>query len=172
MTQRHKYIDNNEHGLDVYYDRVKGHYYVEVPYSFVGYGENSNSISNYHSILGDTERVGQMDLDSLSQPMGSCVVAIVDDYTDEQWELLIELIEGLIDYPVYDELHYLDLQDGMMLEFIQETLYYDYPDEEVLAGDVLNALLDNGNIPEEEENGTFYIHQDDFDAAVNAAKEV
>ena len=166
MTQRFKYVENNEYGLDVYYDRHRGVTYVEIPHTHVGWGSMVLHKANNKALGQDAERCGQMNIDDMFDASGTFLGAIVDGYTDEQWELLSELVYNLNDYPLYDESIYYELEHESQLEAIKDMLPYD---ADVEAEAVLYAIHELGVLFEEEEGENWYISEQDLNAAIQYA---
>ena len=166
MTQRFKYVENNEYGLDVYYDRHRGVTYVEIPHTHVGWGSMVLHKANNKALGQDAERCGQMNIDDMFDASGTFLGAIVDGYTDEQWELLSELVYNLNDYPLYDESIYYELEHESQLEAIKDMLPYD---ADVEPEAVLYAIHELGVLFEEEEGENWYISEQDLNAAIQYA---
>ena len=166
MTQRFKYVENNEYGLDVYYDRYKNVTFVEIPHTHVGYGSMVLHKANNKALGQDAERCGQMNIDDMFDASGTFLAAIVDGYTDEQWELLSELVYNLNDYPLYDETLYYEIEHESQLEAIKDMLPYD---ADVEAEAVLYAIHELGVLFEEEEGENWYISEQDLNAAIQYA---
>ena len=163
MTQRFKYVENNEYGLDVYYDRYKEHHYVEIPHTHVGWGSMVLHKANNKALGQDTERCGQMNIDDMFDASGTFLGAIVDGYTDEQWELLSELVYNLNDYPLYDEDTYYELERESQLEAITDMLEHNSSEVEPEA--VLHAIYELGLYFMEEEGELWYITEHDLNHA-------
>lgn len=155
---RFKYIGNNEYGLDVYRDRLRDVTYVEIPHTHVGYGSMVLHKANNRAIGQDAERCGQMNIDDMFDASGTYLAAIVDDYTDEQWELLAELVATLNDYAIYDEFIYYELEHESQLDAVSAMLDGD----EVEPSAVLQAIFELGIYFEEEEGESWYITEDDL----------
>ena len=166
MTQRFKYVENNEFGLDVYYDRYKEHHYVAIPHTHVGWGSGTLERANNLALGQDAERCGQMNIDDMHDASGTFLVAIVDNYTDDQWELLEELVTDLEDYPIYDDILFTDIEGESQIEAIDRMLPYD---AEVEPSAVLESIhmLDLYFVEEEGEN--WYITEQDLNAAIQYA---
>ena len=166
MTQRFKYVENNEFGLDVYFDLHKEHYYVEIPHTHTGWGSGTLERANNLALGQDAERCGQMNIDDMYDGSGTQLVAIVDNYTDDQWELLEELVTNLEDYPIYDDILFTDIEGESQLEAIDHMLPYD---AEVEPSAVLYAIFELGVLFEEEEGENWYISEQDLNAAIQYA---
>lgn len=166
MTQRFKYVENNEYGLDVYFDRYKEHHYVDIPHTHTGWGSGTLERANNLALGQDTERCGQMNIDDMYDVSGTFLAAIVDNYTSEQWELLEELVAGLSEYAIYDETLYYEIEHESQLEAIDRMLPYD---AEVEAEAVLQAIFELGVLFEEEEGENWYITEQDLNAAIQYA---
>lgn len=166
MMQRFKYVENNEIGLDVYFDRHKEQHYVEIPHTHTGWGSGTIERANNIALGRDSERCGQMNIDEQSDVSGSQLVAIVDNYTSEQWELLAELITELEDYPIYDDILFTGIEGESQLEAIDRMLPYD---AEVEAEAVLHAIFELGLYFVEEEGENWYITEQDLSHAIQYA---
>ena len=166
MTQRFKYVENNEYGLDVYYDRHMNITCVEIPHTHVGYGSMVLHKANNKALGQDAERCGQMNIDDMFDASGTFLAAIVDGYTDEQWELLSELVYNLNDYPLYDEDTYYELERESQLEAITDMLPYD---TDIEPEAVLYAIYELGVLFEEEAGELWYISEQDLNAAIQYA---
>lgn len=166
MTQRFKYVENNEYGLDVYYDRYKNVTFVEIPHTHVGYGSMVLHKANNKALGQDADRCGQMNIDDMFDASGTFLGAIVDGYTDEQWELLEELVYNLNDYPLYDESIYYELERESQLEAITDMLPYD---TDIEAEAVLYAIYELGLYFVEEAGENWYISEQDLNAAIQDA---
>ena len=166
MTQRFKYVENNEYGLDVYYDRYKNVTFVEIPHTHVGYGSMVLHKANNKALGQDAERCGQMNIDDMFDASGTFLAAIVDNYTISQWVLLEELVYNLNDYPLYDETLYYEIEHESQLEAIKDMLPYD---ADVEAEAVLYAIHELGVLFEEEEGENWYISEQDLNAAIQYA---
>ena len=166
MTQRFKYVENNEFGLDVYYDRHEEYHYVIIPHTYVGWGSGTLERANNLALGQDAERCGQMNIDDMYDGLGTGLVAFVDNYTDDQWELLEELVTDLEDYPFYDETLYYEIERESQLEAIKDMLPYD---AEVEPSAVLYAIFELGVLFEEEEGENWYISEQDLNAAIQYA---
>lgn len=167
MTQRFKYVENNEFGLDVYFDRHKEHYYVEIPHTHVGWGSGTLERANNLALGQDADRCGQMNIVDMYDVSGTQLVAIVDNYTSEQWELLEELLETLMFRDPYDDTLFYEFEHESQLEAIDRMLPYD---AEVEAEAVLYAIFELGVLFEEEEEGeNWYITEQDLNAAIQYA---
>ena len=166
MTHRFKYVENNEYGLDVYYDRHRGVTYVEIPHTHVGWGSMVLHKANNKALGQDADQCGQMNIDDMFDASGTFLGAIVDGYTDEQWELLSELVYNLNDYPLYDESIYYELERESQLEAITDMLPYD---ADVEAEAVLYVIFELGLYFVEEEGENWYISEQDLNAAIQYA---
>ena len=166
MTQRFKYVENNEFGLDVYRDRLKDVTFVEIPHTHTGYGSGTLERANNLALGQDAERCGQMNIDDMYDASGTFLGAIVDGYTDEQWELLAELVEDLNEYSIYDETLYLDLEYESQLDAVTDMLDYN---DEVEPEAVLSAIFELGLYFVEEEGEIWYITEHDLNAAIQYA---
>ena len=166
MTQRFKYVENNEFGLDVYYDRYKEYHYVDIPHTHTGWGSGTLERANNLALGQDAERCGQMNIDDMYDASGTFLGAIVDGYTDEQWELLEELVTELEDYPIYDDTLFTDIERDSQLEAIDRMLPYD---AEVEPEAVLYAIHELGLYFVEEEGESWYISEQDLNAAIQYA---
>ena len=166
MTQRFKYVENNEFGLDVYYDRYNGCHYVNIPHTYVGYGSGTLERANNLALGQDADRCGQMNIDDMHDASGTFLGAIVDGYTDDQWELLEELLTDLSDYHIYDESIYYELEHESQLEAVTDMLPYD---AEVEPSAVLYAIHELGLYFVEEEGELWYISEQDLNAAIQYA---
>ena len=166
MTQRFKYLGNNEYGLDVYYDRYKEVTFVEIPHTHVGWGSMVLHKANNKALGQDAERCGQMNIDDMHDASGTGLVAIVDNYTDDQWELLEELLTDLSDYHIYDESIYYELEYESQLEAVTDMLPYD---AEVEPEAVLYAIHMLGLYFVEEVGENWYISEQDLNAAIQYA---
>ena len=166
MTQRFKYVENNEFGLDVYYDRYKEYHYVIIPHTHTGYGSGTLERANNLALGQDAERCGQMNIDDMYDASGTFLGAIVDGYTDDQWELLEELVTELEDYPIYDDTLFTDIERDSQLEAIDRMLPYD---AEVEPEAVLYAIHELGLYFVEEEGESWYITEQDLNAAIQYA---
>ena len=166
MTQRFKYVENNEYGLDVYRDRLKDVTFVEIPNTHTGYGSRVLDKANNRALGQDADRCGQMNIDDMFDDSGTFLGAIVDGYTDEQWELLAELVEDLNEYSIYDETLYLDLEYESQLDAVTDMLDYN---DEVEPEAVLSAIFELGLYFVEEEGEIWYITEQDLNAAIQYA---
>ena len=166
MTQRFKYVENNEFGLDVYRDRLKDVTFVEIPHTHTGYGSGTLERANNLALGQDAERCGQMNIDDMFDDSGTFLGAIVDNYTDEQWELLEELVTDLEDYPIYDDILFTDIEGESQIEAIDRMLPYD---ADVEAEAVLYAIHELGLYFVEEEGEIWYITEQDLNAAIQYA---
>ena len=166
MTQRFKYVENNEYGLDVYQDRLKGVTFVEIPLTHVGYGSGTLERANNLALGQDAERCGQMNIDDMHDASGTFLAAIVDNYTDEQWELLEELVTELEYYPIYDDTLFTDIERESQLEAIDHMLPYD---TDVEAEAVLYAIFELGLYFVEEDGENWFISEQDLNAAIQYA---
>ena len=166
MTQRFKYVENNEFGLDVYYDRHEDVTFVEIPHTHVGYGSMVLHKANNKALGQDSERCGQMNIDDMFDVSGTYLAAIVDGYTNEQWELLAELVSDLNEYAIYDETLYYEIEHESQLEAIDRMLPYD---ADVEAEAVLNAIFELSLYFVEEEGENWYITEQDLNAAIQYA---
>ena len=166
MTQRFKYVENNEYGLDVYYDRHEEYHYVLIPHTHVGWGSGTLERANNLALGQDAERCGQMNIDDMYDGSGTGLVAIVDNYTDDQWELLEELVTDLEDYPFYDDILFYEIERESQLEAIKDMLPYD---AEVAPEAVLNAIFELGVLFEEEDGENWFISEQDLNAAIQYA---
>lgn len=166
MTQRFKYVENNEFGLDVYYDRYKGVTFVEIPHTHVGYGSMLVHKANNKALGQDADRCGQMNIDDMFDVSGTFLGAIVDGYTDEQWELLEELVSDLNEYAIYDEETYYKLEYESQVEAVADMLPYD---ADVEAETVLYAIHELSLYFVEEEGENWYISEQDLNAAIQDA---
>ena len=167
MTQRFKYVENNEFGLDVYYDRYKEHHYVIIPHTYVGWGSGTLERANNLALGQDADRCGQMNIDDMFDVSGTFLAAIVDGYTNEQWELLAELVSDLNEYAIYDETLYYELERESQLEAIDRMLPYEDGYDEAEA--VLESIHELGVLFEEEEGENWYISEQDLNAAIQYA---
>lgn len=166
MTQRFKYVENNEFGLDVYYDRYKEHHYVPIPHTHTGWGSGTLERANNIALGQDADRCGQMNIDDMYDVSGTFLGAIVDNYTISQWELLDELVTDLEDYPVYDEETYREVEYASQLEAIDSMLPYD---AEVEAELVLESIFELGLYFVEEVGETWFITEQDLSHAIQYA---
>ena len=166
MTQRFKYVENNEFGLDVYYDRHKDVTYVIIPHTYVGWGSGTLERANNLALGQDTERCGQMNIDDMFDVSGTYLAAIVDGYTNEQWELLAELVSDLNEYAIYDEETYYELEYESQVEAVADMLPYD---ADVEAEAVLNAIFELSLYFVEEEGENWHITEQDLNAAIQYA---
>ena len=166
MTQRFKYVENNEFGLDVYYDRYKEVTFVEIPHTYVGWGSMVLHKANNRALGQDADRCGQMNIDDMYDVSGTYLAAIVDGYTNEQWELLAELISDLNEYAIYDETLYYELEYESQVEAVADMLPYD---ADVEAEAVLNTIFELGLYFVEEEGESWYITEQDLNAAIQDA---
>ena len=166
MTQRFKYVENNEFGLDEYYDRHKDVTFVLIPHTHTGWGSGTLERANNLALGQDADRCGQMNIDDMFDVSGTFLGAIVDGYTDEQWSLLEELVTNLNEYPLYDESIYYELERESQLEAIDRMMPYD---ADVEAEAVLYAIFELGLYFEEEEGETWYITEQDLNAAIQYA---
>lgn len=166
MTQRFKYVENNEYGLDVYYDRYEEHHYVIIPHTYVGWGSGTLERANNLALGQDAERCGQMNIDDMYDVSGTGLVAIVDNYTDEQWELLEELHETLMFRGPYDEQLFLEIVYESQMEAIEYMLPYD---SDIEPESVLESIHELGVLFEEEEEENWYISEQDLNAAIQYA---
>lgn len=171
MTQRFKYVENNEYGLDVYRDRLKDVTFVEIPHTHTGYGSGTLERANNLALGQDADRCGQMNIDDMFDDSGTFLGAIVDGYTDEQWELLEELVAGLseyaiYDYAIYDEETYREVVYESQLESINYMLPYD---TDIEPESVLTAIFELGLYFVEEEGENWYITEQDLNAAIQYA---
>lgn len=162
MTQRFKYIGNNEFGLDVYRDRLKDVTFVEIPHTHTGYGSRVLDKANNVALGQDAERCGQMNIDDITDDSGTFLAAIVDGYTDEQWALLDELVSDLNEYSIYDESLFYELEHESQLEAVTDMLDYD---DEVEPSAVLQAIFELGIYFVEEEGEIWYITEHDLNHA-------
>ena len=165
MTQ-FKYLGNNEYGLDVYQDRHKDVTFVEIPRTYVGWGSMVLHKANNKAIGQDADRCGQMNIDDMFDVSGTYLAAIVDGYTNEQWELLAELVSDLNEYAIYDEKTYYELEYESQVEAVADMLPYD---ADVEAEAVLYAIFELGVLFEEEEGENWYITEQDLNAAIQDA---
>ena len=166
MTQRFKYVENNEFGLDVYYDRYKDVTFVEIPRTYVGWGSMVLHKANNKAIGQDADRCGQMNIDDMFDVSGTYLAAIVDGYTNEQWELLAELVSDLNEYAIYDEETYYELEYESQVEAVADMLPYD---ADVEAEAVLNAIFELSLYFVEEEGENWHITEQDLNAAIQDA---
>ena len=166
MTQRFKYVENNEFGLDVYYDRYKDVTFVEIPRTYVGWGSMVLHKANNRALGQDADRCGQMNIDDMFDVSGTFLGAIVDGYTNEQWELLAELVSDLNEYAIYDEKTYYELEYESQVEAVADMLPYD---TDIEAEAVLYAIFELGVLFEEEEGENWYISEQDLNAAIQDA---
>ena len=166
MTQRFKYVENNEYGLDIYYDRHEEYHYVLIPHTHTGWGSGTLERANNLALGQDAEWCGQMNIDDQYDGSGTGLVAIVDNYTDDQWELLEELVTDLEDYPIYDEETYYELEYESQLEAIKDMLPYN---ADVEADAVLNAIFEVDLYFVEEEGENWYISEQDLNDAIQYA---
>ena len=166
MTQRFKYVENNEYGLDVYQDRHKDITFVEIPHTHVGYGSMVLHKANNRALGQDADRCGQMNIDDMFDVSGTYLAAIVDGYTNEQWELLAELVSDLNEYAIYDEETYYELEYESQVEAVADMLPYD---ADVEAEAVLYAIFELGLYFVEEEGENWYITEQDLNAAIQYA---
>lgn len=166
MMQRFKYVENNEFGLDVYFDRHKEQHYVPIPHTHTGWGSGTIERANNLALSEDVERCGQLNIDEQFDASGTQLVAIVDNYTSEQWELLAELITELEEYPVYDEELFHEVEYASQLEAIDSMLPYD---AEVEAEAVQQAIFELGLYFVEEEGENWFITEQDLSHAIQYA---
>ena len=166
MTQRFKYQGNNEYGLDVYYDRYKEHHYVAIPHTHTGWGSGTLERANNLALGQDAERCGQMNIDDMHDASGTFLAAIVDNYTDDQWELLEELLTDLSDYHIYDESIYYELEHESQLEAVTDMLPYD---SDVGPEAVLESIHELELYFVEEEGENWFISEQDLNAAIQYA---
>ena len=168
MTQRFKYVENNEFGLDVYYDRHNECHYVNIPHTFAGYGSGTLERANNQALSADAEMWTELCLNDVYGVYGTAIAAIVDHYTDEQWEQLADLVQVLQDYAVYDDVIHSDVERDSQLDFIADALDYN-SDTDVEAEAVLYAIFELGVLFEEEEGENWYISEQDLNAAIQYA---
>ena len=166
MTQRFKYLGNNDYGLDVYYDRYKEYHYVDIPHTHTGWGSGTLERANNLALGQDAERCGQMNIDDMYDASGTFLGAIVDGYTDDQWELLEELVTELEDYPIYDDTLFTDIERESQLQAITDMLPYD---ADVEPEAVLYAIHELGLYFVEEEGENWFITEQDLNAAIQYA---
>lgn len=166
MTHRFKYVENNEYGLDVYFDRHKEQHYVAIPHTHTGWGSGTLERANNLALGQDADRCGQMNIDDMYDVSGTFLGAIVDNYTDEQWELLEELLEILMFRDPYDEQLFHEIVHESQLEAIDSMLPYD---AEVEAEAVLHAIFELGLYFVEEEGENWYITEQDLNHAIQYA---
>ena len=166
MTQRFKFVENNEFGLDVYFDRLNDYHYVEIPYTHTGWGSGTLERANNLALGQDVERCGQMNINDQYDVSGTFLGAIVDNYTSEQWELLEELVAGLSEYAIYDETLYYEIESESQLEAIDHMLPYD---AEVEPRAVQQAIFEVGLYFVEEEGENWFITEQDLSHAIQYA---
>lgn len=166
MTQRFKYVENNEYGLDVYYDRHEDVTFVGIPHTHVGWGSGTLERANNLALSEDAERCGQMNIDDVFDVSGTQLVAIVDNYTSEQWELLEELLEALMFHDPYDEQLFHEIVHESQLEAIKYMMPYDTDVEPELVLESIH-MLDLYFV--EEEGESWYISEQDLNAAIQDA---
>lgn len=166
MTQRFKYVENNGFGLDVYYDRHEEYHCVIIPHTHVGWGSGTLERANNRALGQDADRCGQMNIDDMFDVSGTYLAAIVDGYTNEQWELLAELVSDLNEYAIYDEETYYEIEHESQLEAIKDMLPYN---ADVEAEAVQYAIFELGVLFEEEEGENWYITEQDLNAAIQYA---
>ena len=166
MTQSFKYQGNNEYGLDVYYDRHNGCHYVNIPHTYVGYGSGTLERANNQALKADAEMWTELCLNDVYGVYGTAIAAIVDHYTDEHWDQLADLIQGLQDYAVYDDAIHSDVERDSQIEAIDRMLPYD---AEVEPEAVLYAIHELALYFVEEEGENWYITEQDLNAAIQYA---
>ena len=166
MTQRFKYVENNEYGLDVYQDRHKDITFVEIPHTHVGYGSMVLHKANNRALGQDADRCGQMNIDDMFDVSGTYLGAIVDGYTNEQWELLAELVSDLNEYAIYDEETYYELEYESQVEAVADMLG---DVDEVDPEAVVQAIFELSLFFVEEEGENWYITEQDLNAAIQYA---
>lgn len=151
---------------------------LELPLAYRGYQDTVLMRSNYDAIERDAELVERLNLvDHFDGGFGSFWLAVVDDYTDEQAEELLELATWLREYgEPLDNDAYHDMLNEAELDEVEDLLNTLAQAEEwdgrlgdVTAADVVAAMGEVGVGLIEEQGGYFYIHHDDFGAAVEHA---
>lgn len=141
---------------------------VEIPHTHTGYGSGPIESGNDRAIKEGVVDTESMRLVRHGMALGGSWVAIVDEYTEEQFEELEELVASLVDYPILSDDHYHQADEEMKLDFIRMELSYEDAD---LEADVLNAIHELGLLLEHEGDGHYYISEDDFGAALQYAKQ-
>lgn len=153
---------------DFHVGRREVHAMVEIPHTHTGYGSGPIELGNDRAIeegLVDTE---SMRLVRHGMALGGSWVAIVDNYTEEQFAELEELVTGLEDYPTLSDDHHHQADEDMKLDFIRMELSYEDAELEV---DVLNAIYELSLLFVHEGDGHYFITEDDFGAALQHAKQ-
>lgn len=160
MTQRFKYLGNNEYGLDVYRDRHNDFTYVNIPHTHVGHGSMVLHKANNKAISEDTERCEKLGIVDMYDVSGTFLGAIVGNYAPSQWILLEELVSDLNEYSVYDETLYYEMEHESQLEAITDMLEYDNAEVEPSA--VLEAIFELDLYFVEEEGELWFITEHDL----------
>ena len=138
---------------------------VEIPYTSIGHYSDAIDESNHFTIESDDNLVGRLNLET----MYGYWVAIIDGYTDEQFDELNDLIEQLRDYPILDESLWSETEQRMSLEAL--SLMRTDDQDDVSDDDVLYAIHELGLLFEHEGDGHYYISEEDLNAAVEYAAE-
>ena len=139
---------------------------VEIPYTSIGYYSDAIDESNHATIESDDNLVGRLNLET----MHGYWVAIIDGYTDEQFDELNDLIAQLRDYPILDESLWSEIDQRMALEALSWLRTDDYK-HDVSDEEVYYAIHELGFDYVHEGDGSYYITEEDLDAAVKYALE-
>lgn len=143
---------------------------VIIPNNHVGYAEDAVSVSNYRTIEDDSDLIGRLNLVTSGAIFGNVWVAVIDDYTDEQFEELNDFIEKLTNYPLLDESLWSEIDQEMALEalsYLRDDDHDDVSDELVMA-----AIHELGFEVYHEGEGNYHIDESDLSQAVEyAAKQ-
>ena len=141
-----------------------------IPNNHVGYAEDAVSVSNYRTIEDDSDLIGRLNLVAYGALFGNVWVAVIDDYTDEQFEELNEFIEELTNYPLLDESLWSEIDNEMAFEslsYLRDDDRDDVSDELVMA-----AIHELGLEIYHEGEGHYHIEESELAQAVEyAAKQ-
>lgn len=136
---------------------------VEIPHTSIGYFSDAVDESNHFTIENDDNLVGRLNLET----MYGYWVAIVDDYTDDQFDELNGLLEQLGDYPILDESLWSEIDQRMAIESLEYIRTDDRDD--VSDDDVMQAIHELGLEYYHEGEGNYHIEESDLARAVEYA---
>ena len=144
---------------------------VVIPNNHVGHAQDAVSVSNYRAIEDDSDLIGRLNLVVYGGIFGNLWVAVIDDYTDEQFEELNEFIEDLTNYPLLDESLWSEIDMEMAFEslsYLRDDDHDDVSDELVMA-----AIHELGFEVYHEGEGHYHIDESELSQAVEyAAKQL
>ena len=142
---------------------------VQIPHNHVGPMQDAVSLSNYRAIEEDDNLIGRLNLDTYGGIFGNVWIAVIDDYTEEQFEELNDLIEQLTNYPLLDESLWAEIDHRMATESLEYMRTDDY--ENVSNDDVMLAIFELGFEIYHEGEGHYHIEDDELAQAVEYAAE-